>query len=160
MKFILSWKQSWPKRLRKNLWPSPNWVKELRGPIPWRETGKNLAKCWLKLLSVSHCFCMAQQMFVYRTFAFFIFLWITFFLFEVLNPFACMHTKSFSHVWLFATIWTVAHQAPLSMGFSRQEYWSGLPCLSLGESSQSRDWTCISCIAGGFFYSWATGEVP
>ena len=33
-----------------------------------------------------------------------------------------------SHVWLFATPWTVAHQAPLSMGFSRQEDWSGLPC--------------------------------
>ena len=32
-----------------------------------------------------------------------------------------------SHVWLFATLWTVAHQAPLSMGFPRQEYWSGLP---------------------------------
>ena len=30
---------------------------------------------------------------------------------------------------LFATPWTVAHQAPLSVGFSRQEYWSGLPCL-------------------------------
>ena len=27
-----------------------------------------------------------------------------------------------------ATLWTIAHQAPLSMGFSRQEYWSGLPC--------------------------------
>ena len=34
----------------------------------------------------------------------------------------------FSHVWLFETPWTVARQAPLSMGFSRQEYWSGLPC--------------------------------
>ena len=33
----------------------------------------------------------------------------------------------FSRVWLFATLWTVAHQAPLSMGFFRQEYWSGLP---------------------------------
>ena len=33
----------------------------------------------------------------------------------------------FSRVWLFATPWTVAHQAPLSMGFSRQEYWTGLP---------------------------------
>ena len=32
-----------------------------------------------------------------------------------------------SHVWLFASPWTVACQAPLSMGFSRQEYWSGLP---------------------------------
>ena len=33
----------------------------------------------------------------------------------------------FSHVWLFAPLWTIASQAPLSMGFSRQEYWSGLP---------------------------------
>ena len=35
--------------------------------------------------------------------------------------------KSLSRVGLFATPWTVAHQAPLSMGFSRQEYWNGLP---------------------------------
>ena len=35
----------------------------------------------------------------------------------------------FSHVWLFATPWTIAHQAPLSMGFSRKENRSGLPCL-------------------------------
>ena len=33
----------------------------------------------------------------------------------------------FSHVQLCGTLWTVAHQAPLSTGFSRQEYWSGLP---------------------------------
>ena len=39
----------------------------------------------------------------------------------------------FSHVWLFATLWTVAHQALLSMGFSKQEYWSGLPCPPLGD---------------------------
>ena len=36
--------------------------------------------------------------------------------------------KSLSHVRLFATPWTVAHQAPQSVGFPRQEYWSGLPC--------------------------------
>ena len=35
--------------------------------------------------------------------------------------------KSFSCVQLFVTPWTVAYQAPLSMGFSRQEYWNGLP---------------------------------
>ena len=35
--------------------------------------------------------------------------------------------KSPSHVLLLATSWTAAHQAPLSMGFSRQEYWSGVP---------------------------------
>ena len=39
--------------------------------------------------------------------------------------------KSLSHVQLFATPWTVAHQAPLSMGFSRQDYCSGLPFPSL-----------------------------
>ena len=39
----------------------------------------------------------------------------------------------FSQVCLFTTLWTVAHQAPLSMGFSRQEYWSGLPCPSPGD---------------------------
>ena len=37
-----------------------------------------------------------------------------------------------SRIQLFATTWTVAHLAPLSMGFSRQEYWSGLPCLLQG----------------------------
>ena len=35
--------------------------------------------------------------------------------------------KSLSRVWLFLTPWTAAHQAPPSMGFSRQEYWSGVP---------------------------------
>ena len=41
--------------------------------------------------------------------------------------------KSLSHVRLFETLWTVAPQAPLSMGFSRQEYWSGLPFPSPGD---------------------------
>ena len=40
---------------------------------------------------------------------------------------ACVFSP-FSRVWLFATPWTVAHQAPLSLGFSRQEYWTGLLC--------------------------------
>ena len=39
----------------------------------------------------------------------------------------------FSHVQLFATLWTVAYQAPLSMRFSRKEYWSGLPCPPPGD---------------------------
>ena len=47
------------------------------------------------------------------------------------HPRDCSHTCVLSHfscVQVFATLWTVAHQAPLSMGLSRQEYWSGLPC--------------------------------
>ena len=41
--------------------------------------------------------------------------------------------KSLSRVRLCVTPWTVARQAPLSMGFSRQEYWGGLPCLPPGD---------------------------
>ena len=44
---------------------------------------------------------------------------------EGIDIYVCV--KSLSHVRLFATPWTVARQAPLSVGFSRQEYWSGLP---------------------------------
>ena len=43
-----------------------------------------------------------------------------------------MDGKSLSRVQLFATPWAVAYQVPLSMGFSRQEYWSGLPSPSPG----------------------------
>ena len=46
---------------------------------------------------------------------------------------ACMHAESLSCVWVFTTLWTVAHQAPLSREFSRQEYWSGLPCPTPGD---------------------------
>ena len=48
----------------------------------------------------------------------------------------CMHThmiSCFSRVRLFAILWTVPHKPPLSMGFSRQEYWSGLLCPPPGE---------------------------
>ena len=43
--------------------------------------------------------------------------------------FQCVKVKSLSHVRLFMTPWTAAYQAPPSMGFSRQEYWSGCHCL-------------------------------
>ena len=40
----------------------------------------------------------------------------------------CVCAKSLGHVWFFATLWTVAWQAPLCIAFSRQEYWSGMSC--------------------------------
>ena len=46
---------------------------------------------------------------------------------------ACVCAQSLSCVQLFVTPWTVSHQAPLSMEFSRQEYWSGLPFPSPGD---------------------------
>ena len=52
---------------------------------------------------------------------------------NVWDGISCMPAQSVSHFWLFATLWTVAHQAPLSMGFPRQEYWSELPCPPPGD---------------------------
>ena len=52
------------------------------------------------------------------------------------------HACMFNHVWFFVTPWTVAHQAPLFKGFSKQEYWSGWPFLTPGKSSWPRDQTC------------------
>ena len=55
--------------------------------------------------------------------------------YKIFHVITCIKVKvkSFSCVRLFATPWTVAYQAPLSMGFSRQEYWSGLPFPSPGD---------------------------
>ena len=62
----------------------------------------------------------------------------------------------FSPVWLFGTLWTVALQAPLSMGFFRQEYWSGLPCPALGDLPNPDIESVSPALAGGFF----TAEPP
>ena len=45
--------------------------------------------------------------------------------------------ESLSHAQLYVTPWTVAHQAPLFMGFFKQEYWSGLPCPPPGDPPDS-----------------------
>ena len=69
----------------------------------------------------------------------------------------------FSHAQLFATAWTVAHQVPLSMGFSRQEYWSGLPCPSPGDLPDpgiKPTSLMFPALAGRFFTISATLEVP
>ena len=55
----------------------------------------------------------------------------------------------------FATPWTAARQAPLSVGFFRQEYWSGFANSSSRGSSQPRDWTCVSCIGRQILHQWA-----
>ena len=71
--------------------------------------------------------------------------------------------QSLSCVQLFVTPWTVAHQAPLSMEFSRQEYWGGLPFPTSGdfpdpgiEPASLRS----PSLAGGFFTTSATWEAP
>ena len=51
----------------------------------------------------------------------------------LMGAYTVVKVKLLSHIRLFATPWTVAYQAPLSMGFSRQQYWSGLPFPSPGD---------------------------
>ena len=70
----------------------------------------------------------------------------------------CVCGQSLSCGWLFAIPWAVARQAPLSMGFPRQEYWSGLPFPSPRGSSQPRDQTWVSHIAGRFFTTEPPGK--
>ena len=77
-----------------------------------------------------------------------------------LSPLCCV-LSHFSHVQLFVIPWTVACQAPLSMGFSRQEYWSGLPFPSprglpdLGMEPKS---LTSPALAGWFFTTSTTWE--
>ena len=63
----------------------------------------------------------------------------------------CMIAQLLSHVWLFMSPWTVAHQVPLSTGFSRQEHWSGLPFPSPGDFPDSGIKPASPALAGGFF---------
>ena len=60
--------------------------------------------------------------------------------------------QSLSHVQFFATTWTVVHQAPLSMEFSRQEYWSGWPFPTLVDLPEIKPVSPASpALVGGFF---------
>ena len=66
--------------------------------------------------------------------------------------------KSLSYVRLFATSWTVAHQDSLSMGFPRQEYWSGLPFPSSGDLHNPGIKPGSPALAGGFFTAEPLGK--
>ena len=75
---------------------------------------------------------------------------------------SCM-LSCFSHVWVFVTLWTVACQALLSMGFSRQECWSGLPCPPPGDLPHSGiEFVSLTspALAGEFFTISTTWEAP
>ena len=70
---------------------------------------------------------------------------------------ACM-LSHFSCVWLFVTQWTVAHETPLSMGFFRQEYWNGLPCLAQGGVFLNQGSNLHLLPFRQILYCWATRE--
>ena len=74
-----------------------------------------------------------------------------------------MHAQLLNHVRLFETLWTIACQAPLSMGFSSQEYWSRLPCPPPGDLSDTgiKPASLTSpALAGRFFATSVQGERP
>ena len=70
----------------------------------------------------------------------------------------CVHAQLLSHVWLFATPWTVAHQAPLSTRSPRQNTGVGYHFLLQG-IFPTRDRTHVSCTDRWILYHWATWEV-
>ena len=86
-------------------------------------------------------------------------------LIQLLNKRPSMHVCVLSHfccVQLCAVIWTVSHQAPLSMGFSRQEYWSGFSCPPPGDlpdSGVEPESLTSPALAGLFFTTSASWEV-
>ena len=71
-----------------------------------------------------------------------------------------LYAQSLRHVWLFAAPWSVACQPPLSMEFSRQEYWSGLPFPTPGGLPDPgiKAVSCSSCTGGQILYNCATWE--
>ena len=75
----------------------------------------------------------------------------------------CVCLSHFSCVRLLATLWTIACQAPLSMGLSRQEYWSGLPCPPPGDLPDPRvEPTSLMspALTGEIFTTGTTGDAP
>ena len=74
----------------------------------------------------------------------------------------CAVLSHFSRVGLFAVLWPVAHQAPLSMGFSKQEYWRGFPYPTAGDLPNPRikRASLTSPALGGRFFTTEPPKVP
>ena len=73
-------------------------------------------------------------------------------------PHSVVVVESFRHVRLFVTPWTVAHQASLSMGFPRQEHWSGLPFPSSGDLTDPGIEPASPALAGRLFTAEPLGK--
>ena len=112
-----SWKNvivCWPPACR----PQAGWnqkVDYVEFQLPHNQSIRGMSTSWSRTLKLSPSPVLMRFM---------RFIYIGFVLTRCMH--ACMQS-CFSHVWLFATLWNIACQTSLSMGFSRQEYWSGLP---------------------------------
>ena len=105
------------------------WKKEKEMEGNWRQRKQNLCGRWLHWVK----------------------LWS-------MRVFVVIVVWSISHIWLFVTPWTVACQAPLSMGFSTQEYWSGLPFSSPGDLHDPEIKPTSPALTGGFFTTESPGK--
>ena len=98
-----------------------------------------------------------------HSFAIFTILLYSYTTFYKIFLFYYIYAKSLSRVWLFAPPWTVAHEAPLTMGFPRQIYWSGLPFPSPGDlpdpGIEPMSLT-FPAFSGRFFTTSTTWEAP
>ena len=92
----------------------------------------------LSISNVCVCVCVCVDLPIldisYKQITYYVISWLVSFTWHVSEVHLCCvcMLSHFSHVQLFATQWPIARQAPLSIGFSRQEYWSRLPCPSPG----------------------------
>ena len=132
-----SWYRCWLQWISKKSY----WLEEREKGWDGRAEGSSAEETEGKLQFHSCLMLMAQVLLP---------CWIHFYL-------VVLMVRHISHVWLFATLWTVACQSPLFVGFSHQESWSGLSCPPPGglpdsriELSQTHS-ACVSCIAGRFF---------
>ena len=66
----------------------------------------------------------------------------------------CLHAQSLSRVWLLVTPWPAARQAPRSLGFSRQEHWSGVPCPPPGGLPHPGMDLLLACLLHWLVGSW------
>ena len=125
-----------------------NYQKVLSSAAFWEDTKSNWQSIQFYLLSIAGSFSVISL------------LWYRFSLVSYHSLHTCM-LSCFSHVWFFATLWTVAHQAPLSMGVSKQEYWSRLPFPLPGDlpSPGTELASCMSpALTGRFFTTEPSGK--
>ena len=106
----------WKLTTSRTMWGSKNWIDIIRKTISllaWRIQ----IKCWVNNTQGCNQFLLV--------------------VFNVV-PWATVHAmySYFSCVWLSETLWTRAHQVPLSIAFSRQKYWKGVPCPPPGDLPQ------------------------
>ena len=120
---------------------------------------------WQVRIWIKCKYCIGQKFVRVFLFSFFFLMWTSFIdcgqallnLWQYCFCFGCM----LRHIWLFVTLWTGDQQAPLSMGFSRQEYWSGSPCPPPGNLSDPGIKLLsltFPALAGRFFTTSATWE--